>query len=109
MTSADTVSWLHKEMQGALRLGLPLVGCSDWPNPAQADPPELMRTLDEVDVKRAIDLAHRRGIANCYIASVWDAAEAAHQAGKTKNWIADLIDTLDNLPPGIQPVRGGRL
>jgi hypothetical protein len=41
------VGWLHKEMQSAARLGLPLVGCSDWPNPAKADPPELTRMLDE--------------------------------------------------------------
>jgi hypothetical protein len=108
MTSTDTVQWLHKEMQGALRLGFPMVGYRHWPNPAHADPRELTRTLDQTDLSRAIDLAHRRGIANCHIASAWDAAEAAFRAGETKNWIADLIDILDNLPPGIQPVRGGR-
>jgi hypothetical protein len=108
MTITDTVRWLHKEMQGALGLGAPVVGCFDWPNPAQADPPQLTRTLDEADVNRAIDLARRRGIANCHILAVWNAVEAAHRAGETKNWIADLIDILDNLPPGIQVVKGGR-
>ena len=55
MTSSNTIGWLHKEMQGALGVGFPLVGCSDWLNPATADPPELTRTLDETDVKRASD------------------------------------------------------
>ncbi len=109
MTDTNTVRWLQKEMEGAVRLGLPLVGCSDWPSPDQTDPPELMRTLGEGDVQRAIGLAHRRGIAACYIAAAFNAAEAARDAGESKNWVADLIDILDNLPPGIQPVRSGRL
>ena len=109
MTSANTVGWLQKEMQGALKLGLPLVGCSDWPNPAEADPPELTRTLDETDVKRAIDRAHRRGIANGSIVAVWNAVKAPHQAGGDKTWITDFIDILDNQPPGNQLVRGRRL
>lgn len=110
MTNTDAaVLCLKKEMEGAVRLGLPLVGCSDWPSPAQGDPPELMRILDEADLERAVSLAHRRGIAACYIAAAWNAAEAARDAGETKNWIADLIDILDNLPTGIQPVKGGRL
>ncbi len=108
MTITDTVRWLHKEMQGALGLGLPVVGFFDWPDPAQADPPQLTRALDQDDVKRAIDRAHRRGIAHCHVLAVWHAVEAAHQAGETKNWIADLIDILDDLPPGNQPVGGGR-
>jgi hypothetical protein len=108
MTITDTVHWLHKQMQGALGVGLPVVGCVDWPNPGQADPPQLTRTLDQDDVKRAIDLARRRGIAHCHVLAVWNAVEAAHQAGESKSWIADLIDILDNLPPGTQPVGGGR-
>jgi hypothetical protein len=109
MTSTDTVHWLQKEMQCALWLMSPVAGCLDWPSPAQADPPELTRTLDDADVKRAIDLAHRRGIAPYNILAVWNAAFAARQAGETENWIADLIDILDSLPPGIQPVKGARL
>jgi len=109
MTSANTVGWLRKEMQSAARLGLPLVGCSAWPNPAKADPPELTRMLDEADVNRAIDLAHRRGIAQGYIVAVWNAIKAPRQAGEDKTWITDFIDILDNLPPGNQPVGGGRL
>jgi hypothetical protein len=99
MASTNTVDWLRKEMQGALRLGLPLVGCSDWPNPVEADPPELRRMLDETDVRRAVDLAHRRGIANGYIVAVWNAAKASENS----TWMTDFIDTLDNLPPGNQP------
>jgi sugar phosphate isomerase/epimerase len=94
MTTSNTVRWLHEEMQGALRLGLPLVGCSDWPNPVEADPPELTRALDEIDVKRAVDLAHRRGIANGYIVAVWNAVEPARDAGENKTWIANFIDIL---------------
>ena len=86
-----------------------MVGYLDWPNPAQADPPELTRRLDEADVTRAIDLARRRGIGDRYIAVVWDATEAAHRTGETKNWIADLIDILDTLPPAVQPARGAHL
>lgn len=109
MTSTDTVHWLNQEMQCALWLRRPVAGCFDWPSPTEADPQELTRTLDETDIKRALDLAHRRGIATCYILAAWNAAEAAHQAGDTKNWIADLIDILDSLPPGARPVRGARL
>ncbi len=109
MTSADTVGWLQKEMQGAAKIGLPLVGCSYWPNPAETDPPELTRTLDETDVERAIDRAHRRGIANGSIVAVWNAIKAPHQVGGDKTWITDFIDILDNLPPGNQPVGGKRL
>ena len=105
MTSASIVNWLHKEMQVALKVGLPLVGCSDWPDPGEVDPPELRRTLDETDLKRAVDLAHRRGVANGYIVAVWNAAKD----GENKAWMSDFIDLLDNLPPGNQPVGGGRL
>ena len=105
MTSASTVNWLHQEMQAALKVGLPLVGCSGWPDPGEADPPELRRTLDETDLKRAVDLAHRRGIANGYIVAVWNAAKD----GENKAWMSDFIDLLDNLPPGNQPVGDGRL
>jgi hypothetical protein len=105
MANADTVHWLRKEMQGARRIGSPIVGYLDWPNPAQADPPELTRTLNEADVTRAVDPAHRRGVGDRYIVAVWDATEAAHRAGETIKWIADLIDILDTLPParGSQP------
>ncbi len=105
MTSTSTVDWLRKEMQGALKVGFPLVGCSGWPDPGEADPPELRRTLDDADLKRAIDLAHRRGIANGYIVAVWNAAKD----GENHTWISDFIDLLDNLPPGNQPVGGGHL
>lgn len=103
MTSTSTVDWLRKEMQGALKVGFPLVGYSGWPNPVEADPPELRRTLDDADLKRAIDLAHRRGIANGYIVAVWNAAKD----GENHTWMSDFIDLLDNLPPGNQPVGGG--
>ena len=106
MTSKDIVHWLNKEMQGALKLGRPLVGCSYWPNPAEADPPELMRTLEETDVKRAIGRAHRRGIATGSIVAVRNAVKVPHQAGEDKTWITNFIDILDDLPPGNQSVRG---
>jgi hypothetical protein len=96
MASTNTVDWLRKEMQEALRLGLPLVGCSDWPSPIEADPPELRRSLDETDVGRPVELAHRRGIANGHIVAVWNAAKV----GENSPWMTDFIDTLDNLPPG---------
>jgi hypothetical protein len=95
-----TVDWLRKEMQGALKVGRPLVGCSGWPSPTEADPPELMRRLGEADLRRAVDLAHRRGIANGFIVAVWNGVKATNQPGTNKSWIADFIDTLDNLPPG---------
>jgi sugar phosphate isomerase/epimerase len=104
MTNTNTVGLLHQEMQGAQKLGRPLVGCSGWPNPAEADPPELRRKLNETDLKRAVELARRRGIANGYIVAVWNAAKATNPAGENKTWIADFIYTLDNLPPGDQPV-----
>ncbi len=102
MTNTDTVQCLHKAMQCSLWLRLPVAGCFDWPSPAEADPPELTRSLDDGDVKRALELAHRRGIADRYILAVWNAVAAARQTGETSNWIADLIDILDNLPPAEQ-------
>jgi hypothetical protein len=54
MTSADTVAWLLKEMHGACKLGLPMVGCTGWPNPAALDPPGLRRGLSETDLQRAL-------------------------------------------------------
>lgn len=104
MTSTDIVHWLNKEMQGALKLGLPLVGRISWPNPAAADPPELIRTLDETDLKRAIDRAHRRGVASGSIVAVRDAVKSRRQAGEDRTWITDFIDILDSLPAGNQPV-----
>jgi hypothetical protein len=102
MTSTDTVGWLQKEMQGAVQIGRPIVRVSGWPNPAEADPPDLTRRLDETDLKRAVDLAHRRGIADAFIVAFWNEAKFANPAGKA--WMADFIYTLDNLPPGNQPV-----
>ncbi|HEY3911070.1 MAG TPA: hypothetical protein VGM07_14430 [Stellaceae bacterium] len=109
MTRTDTVLWLRKEMEAAVGLGRPLVGCFAWPNPAQADPAELRRALGEADVERAIGRAQRRGIALSFVAAAIDAAAAACSAGNAGSWIVDLIDTLDNLPTGIQPVKSARL
>jgi hypothetical protein len=100
MTSTSTVGWLQKEMQGAVKVGFPLVGCSGWPNPAEADPPELTRTLDETDLTRAVGLAHRRGIAVGSIVAICNATKTTNRSGCDKHWIADFIDTLDCPPPG---------
>ena len=108
MTSTNTVAWLQKEMQEAVKVGWPLVGCSGWPDPAEPDPPKLRRTLGEADLKRAVDLAHRHGIANGYIVAVWNTAKATSQADENKTWITDFIYTLDNLPPGSQSVSDRR-
>ncbi len=108
MTSADTVAWLVKEMHGACKLGLPLIGCSGWPNPAAADPPGLRRALGESDLQRALGLARRRGVTNASISAAWNAAKASHPDETSNAWIAKFIDFVDNLPPGNSPAEHRR-
>jgi hypothetical protein len=100
MTSTDTVAWLAREMRGACKLGLPLVGCTGWPNPVAADPPGLVRALNETDLQRALGLARRRGVTNASISAAWNAAKASCPDEVNNTWIAKFIDSLDNLPPG---------
>jgi hypothetical protein len=107
MASADTVGWLLKEMHGACKLGLPMVGCTGWPNPAALDPPGLRRALSETDLQRALGLARRRGITNASISAAWNAAKVSCPDEVNNTWIAKFIDFLDNLPPGNYPARHG--
>jgi hypothetical protein len=108
MTNADTVAWLLQQMQGACKIGLPMVGRTGWPNPVAADQPGLRRTLGETDLQRALGLARRRGITNASIGAAWNAAKASHPDGVNNTWIAKFIDFLDNLPPGNYPADHGR-
>ena len=108
MTNADTVAWLLQQMQGACKIGLPMVGRTGWPNPVAADQPGLRRTLGETDLQRALGLARRRGITNASIGAAWNAAKTSHPDGVNNTWIAKFIDFLDNLPPGNYPADHGR-